>query len=178
MSRLQSVSPEKAQGKTAELYSAIKASLGGVPNLFQALGNSPKALETFLGIGGGLKGSLLSSLEQGAIALTVAQANGCDYCLSAHTVLGGMLKLSPEEMVANRNGSSLDQKRKALIELTKEIVNEKGRISDKTLSNFKAAGYTDAHVPEVLLSIIQNTYTNYFNNLNHTEVDFPQAPKI
>lgn len=178
MARLKSVKVEDAQGKTTELYSAIKGALGGVPNLFQALGNSPKALEIFLGIGGGLKGSLLSAPEQESIALTVAQANGCDYCLSAHTVLGGMVKLTPEEMVANRKGTSSDPKRKALIELTKEIVSEKGRVSDRALSSFKNAGYTDAHVPEVLLSVIQNIYTNYFNNLNQTEVDFPQAPKI
>lgn len=178
MARLKSVKVEEAQGKTVELYSAIKGSLGGVPNLFQSLGNSPKALETFLGIGGGLKGSLLSGPEQGAIALVVAQANSCDYCLAAHTVLGGMQKLSPEEMAANRKGTSNDSKRKALIELTKEIVSEKGRVSDKSLSNFRSAGYTDAHVPEVLLSVIQNIYTNYFNNLNQTEIDFPLAPKI
>lgn len=179
MSRLKKVSVEAAEGKTAELYSAIKGSLGGVPNLFQALGNNPRALEIFLGIGGGLKGGHLSGVEQGAIALTVAQFNGCDYCLAAHTAIGsGVLKLSNEEMSANRKGTSTDKKRQALIELTRQIVGEKGHVSDSALASFRAAGYTDAHVPEVLLAVIQNVFTNYFNNLNRTEVDFPAAPKI
>lgn len=178
MSRLKKVPVEVAEGKTAELYTAIKSSLGGVPNLFQTLGNNPRALEIFLGIGGGLKGGLLSAAEQGSIALTVAQSNGCDYCLAAHTVIGGMLKLSPEEMAANRKGTSTNKKTQSLIELTRQIVGEKGRVSDEAISSFRSAGYSDAHVSEVLLVVVQNIFTNYFNNLNKTEIDFPAAPHI
>jgi uncharacterized peroxidase-related enzyme len=178
MSRLQSVSVEEANGKTAELYSAIKSSIGGVPNIYQSLGNSPRALEIFLGIGGGLKGGLLSAQEQEAIALAVGQHNNCDYCLAAHTAIGGILKIPSEELVANRKGSSTDKKKEALLTLTKEIIDEKGYVSDTTLNNFRKAGYTDSHIPEVLLSIIQNTFTNYFNHINKTEVDFPAAPKL
>ena len=39
------------------------------------------------------------------IALAVAQVNGCDYCLSAHTYLGlNLAKISPEEVALNRQG--------------------------------------------------------------------------
>ena len=178
MSRLSKVSPEEAVGKTADLYGAIKSSLGGVPNLFQGLGSNPRALEIFLGIGGGLKGGSLSLREQGSIALTLAQRNSCEYCLAAHTVLGKMGGLSETEMISNRMGGSEDHKKNALIKLVGEIVDKKGNVGDETLSSFRAAGYTDSHVGEVLLAVVQNIYTNYFNNLNRTEVDFPSAPKL
>ncbi len=178
MSRLSKVTAEQAEGKTAELYGAIKASLGGVPNLFQGLGTNPRALEIFLGIGGGLRGGSLNLREQGSIALTVAQRNSCDYCLAAHTVLGKMGGLSENEMLANRQGGSEDQKKNALIKFVGEVVDKRGNVSDETLRSFRAAGYTDAHVGEILLSVVQNIYTNYFNNLNRTEVDFPAAPQL
>lgn len=178
MSRITGVPLEKATGERAEIYSAIKGQLGAVPNLFRAIGESPRALKTFLGIGAGLKGGLLTGQEQNSIALAVAQMNGCDYCLAAHTALGKMGGHKEEEIIKNRKGQSDDLKRDALIKLVTEIVSEKGRASEQTYNNFLAAGYTHAHLPEVLLSIVQNVYTNYFNNFNGTEVDFPSAPKI
>ena len=178
MSRIQQIPFEQATGERAEVYSAIKGMLGKVPNLFQAIGSSPRALKTFLGIGGGLRGGLLSGAEQEAIALTVAQANGCDYCLAAHTVLGKMNGIKEDEILLNRQAQSEDEKRSALLQLSAEIVAKRGNISDTTYNNFINAGFTEAHIPEVLLSVVQNIFTNYFNNLNRTEVDFPTAPGL
>ena len=178
MSRISQVSVEQATGERAELYTAIKATLGSVPNLFQAVGASPRALKTFLGIGAGLRGGLLSGAESEAIALAVAQANGCDYCLAAHTVVGGMRGLKGEEVIRNRRAESSDPKRNALLTLVSEIVTKKGRVSDATYQAFINAGYTEAHVPEVLLVVTENIFTNYFNNLNGTDVDFPPACEL
>lgn len=178
MTRLKTIRPDDATGDTAKIYDAIKSSLGSIPNLFQGIANSPRALGTFLGIGEGLKGGLLSGADQELIALTVAQKNSCEYCLSAHTVLGKMNGLSEAQMLQIRKGSCDDSKKQALVKLVQEIVSEKGHISDATLENFRKQGYTDAHVPEVLLSVVQNIYTNYFNHINKTVVDFPKPPAI
>lgn len=176
MSRLKSISVENATGHTAALYSDIKRNLGGVPNLFQALGPSPKVLENYFAMSAAQ--SSLSGGEKALIALAVAQVNSCDYCLAAHTVLGGMSKLSAEEMTAARRGESPNEKRDALVKFAREIVLEKGRVSDQTLENFLAAGYTEAQVPEVVLGVAQNIFTNYFNHVNQTDVDFPAVPKL
>jgi len=178
MTRLKTITPEEATGETANVYGAIKSALGGIPNIFQGIANSPRALGIFLSIGEGLKSGLLSGAEQELIALAVAQKNSCEYCLSAHTVLGKMNGLNEQQMLDIRRGNSEDSKRQALIKLVSEIVSEKGHISDATLDNFRGQGYTDAHVPEVLLSIVQNIYTNYFNHINKTVVDFPKPPSI
>jgi AhpD family alkylhydroperoxidase len=43
------------------------------------------------------------------IALAVAQVDGCDHCLSAHSYLGlNLAKVAPEEVALNRKGQSGD----------------------------------------------------------------------
>jgi uncharacterized peroxidase-related enzyme len=176
MSRLQQVSVEQSTGQTADLYKTIKSQLGSVPQIFQALGTAPKVLENYFNMGAAQ--SSLSGGEKESIALAVAQINSCNYCLAAHTALGKMAKLSDDDMLRARKGQVNDPKRKALLKLATEITTERGHVSDQALSDFRAAGYTDAQVPEVVLAVVQNIFTNYFNHVNQTEVDFPAAVKI
>lgn len=176
MSRIKAITPAQATGHTAEVYSAITKALGTVPNLFQAIGVNSQALQTLLGIGPGLK--TLSGAEKETIALVVAQKNNCGYCLSAHTVLAGMHRISKEDSLNIRRGQSQDPKLQSLINFVGEIVTERGHVSDKTFNEFKAAGYTDAQIPEVLMAVVENFYTNFFNHINRTEIDFPMAEKI
>lgn len=176
MSRIKPVTVDQATGPTAQLYTAIKGQLGSVPNLFQAMGQTPKVLESYLGLSGAQES--LSGTEKELIALVVAESNGCEYCLAAHTVLGKMNKLSESEIIAARKGQSDDNKRRALLNLTKEIVAKKGNISDEVFGSFIAAGFLASQIPEVVLAVSQNIFTNYLNNINYTEIDFPRAEKI
>src|SRR4051812_39102129 len=87
------------------LLEGVKKQLGLVPNLFRMVANSPAALEGYVGLIGALaKGSLPAATHE-RIALVVAEANDCDYCLSAHSYLGKhVAKLDDSEMTANRRG--------------------------------------------------------------------------
>ena len=49
MSRLPLVDPSHAQGKTHDLFTAVKSQMGRVPNLMKAMANSPAVLEGYLG---------------------------------------------------------------------------------------------------------------------------------
>lgn len=96
MSRLESISVKSATGGLKETYGAIEGMLGGVPAMFQAIGNSPAALSGYIGTLTALGSGSLSDKEREAIALAVAETNNCSYCLSAHTALGqgaGMTEL-------------------------------------------------------------------------------------
>jgi uncharacterized peroxidase-related enzyme len=176
MSRIQAITPEQATGHTAEVYSAITKSLGKVPNLFQAVGVNSNSLQTLLGLGPSIQ--TLSGAEKETIALVVAQQNNCGYCLSAHTALAGMNGISKDESLNIRKGNPEGVKQKALVNFVKEIVTERGHVSDKTLNEFRAAGYSDTHIPDVLMAVVLNFYTNFFNHINQTEIDFPVAEKI
>lgn len=145
-----------------------------MPNLFRILGNSPAALEGYLGLSGALNKGKLDGRTRARLAMTVAEANGCDYCLSAHTYLGkNLAKLDDAELTANRDGSSSDPKAQAALRFAAQIVRERGHVSDATLQAAKSAGFDDAELIEIVLHVALNTLTNYVNSVGGTEIDFP-----
>ena len=163
-------SPAAAQ----PLLHAVKKQLGVVPNLFRVVGNSPAALEGYLGLNGALGKGELEAATRERIALAVAEVNGCDYCLSAHTLLGkNLAKLSEAEIAANRDGMSTDSKADAAVRFAVKLVKARGHVSDADVQAVKKAGYNDAQVIEIVLHVALNTLTNYVNEVAKTEIDFP-----
>ena len=163
-------SPSAAQ----PLLHAVEKQLGVVPNLFRVVGNSPAALEGYLGLNGALGKGELEAATRERIALAVAEVNGCDYCLSAHTYLGkNLAKLSEAEIAANREGMSSDSKADAAVRFAVKLVKTRGHVSDADVQAVKKAGYNDAQVIEIVLHVALNTLTNYVNEVAKTEIDFP-----
>ncbi len=79
---------DTAPAASQPLLQGVQKMLGSVPNLFRLVSNSPAALEGYLGMSGALAKGALPAPTRERIALAVAEINGCDYCLSAHTYLG------------------------------------------------------------------------------------------
>jgi len=156
------------------LLHAVEKQLGVVPNLFRVVGNSPAALEGYLGLNGALGKGELEAATRERIALAVAEVNACDYCLSAHTYLGkNLAKLSEAEIAANRDGMSTDSKADAAVRFAVKLVKARGHVSDADVQAVKKAGYNDAQVIEIVLHVALNTLTNYVNEVAKTEIDFP-----
>jgi len=147
-------------------------------NIFKGLANSPAALEAYLGMSGALAKGHLSAQEREIIALTVGEANNCGYCVAAHTAIGAGAGLGGEQALEARRGTMKDAKHNALVKFTLALHEKRGFISDQDLAAFKAAGYTEGHVPEVIGAYALNTFTNYFNHANDTAIDFPIPAKI
>lgn len=178
MARLNIVTPEQATGQTRELYGAIQRAIGMVPNIYQGLGNSPVALEGVLHTDGLLKKGQLSGAEIEAIKLAVSQAYGCDYCLAAHTLLGKKAGLSDADAIGIRRGESQKPRIGALVKFVNSALHPQARISDDDLRAVKAAGYGDAQIAEAVQVIAQTVFTNLFNRVHKTELDFPAAPAL
>ncbi|MBX9709681.1 MAG: carboxymuconolactone decarboxylase family protein [Xanthobacteraceae bacterium] len=165
---------EAAPAASQPLLQAVKKQLGTVPNLFRLIANSPAALEGYLGMMGALGKGKLPAATRERIALAVAEVNGCDYCLSAHTYLGkNLAKLDDAEMTANRSGSSNDAKAAAAVRFAARVAQQRGHISEDDLKAVKLAGYDDAQVIEIVQHVALNTWTNYINEVAKTEIDFP-----
>ena len=175
MSRLPvPASIEASPAASQPLLQGVKKQLGLVPNLFRLVGNSPAALEGYLGLSGALAKGALEAPTRERIALAVAEINGCDYCLSAHSYLGkNLAKLSDAEIALNRAGGSSDQKAEAAVGFAVRLVNARGHVTDADVRAVKDAGYTDAQVIEIVLHVALNTLTNYVNEVASTEIDFP-----
>ena len=156
------------------LLEAVEKQLGIVPNLFRLVANSPAALQGHLGLSGALGKGALPAATRERIALAVAEINGCNYCLSAHTYLGkNLAKLDDAEITANRNGASNDPKADAAVRFAAKVVRERGHVSDDDVRTIKLAGYNDAQVIEIVLHVALNTWTNYINEVAKTDIDFP-----
>lgn len=178
MSRLNVVTPAQAAGQTKALYEAITRAVGGVPNIYQGVGNSPAALEGVLQLGEALKKGQLSIAESEAIRLTVSEAYGCDYCLAAHTFLGRKAGLSNTELIQIRRGTVQDPRLGALVAFVRAALDPEARVSDDDLARLRSAGFDDARVAETLLVIAQTVFTNLFNRVHKTPLDFPAAPVL
>jgi uncharacterized peroxidase-related enzyme len=178
MSRITAIDPTQATGKTAELFTAVKGKLGVVPNLMRTLGQSPAALEAYLGFSGTLAKGVLPAAVREQLALAIGESNACDYCLSAHTLLGKGAGLTPEAIVEARRSQAADAKVDALLKFAAAVVAARGLVADEALAAVRAAGASDAEIIEVVAHVALNTLTNYTNHVAQTVIDFPKAAPL
>jgi uncharacterized peroxidase-related enzyme len=173
MSRITVPSRETAPQASQPLLDAVDKQLGVVPSLFRLVAHSPAALQGFLGLNGALAKALDVKTRE-RIALAVAQVNGCDYCLSAHTYLAlNLAKLDNAEIERNRKGASSDTKANVAVAFAAKLVQSRGKVTDAELQSIRAAGYSDAQLVEIIAVVAENVFTNFVNLVAHTEIDFP-----
>lgn len=168
--------PASATGATAEALAAAKRKLGRIPNLFTTLARSPAALQAYFKLGEALEAGAFTAKQRELIALSVAEANGCGYCLAAHTAVGGMVGLGPAEMDAARAGRGVDARDEALVALARRIVEARGNLDAAEVAGWKSRGLSDADILETLAVVVLNVLTNYTNHIAGTVIDFPQVP--
>lgn len=165
---------EAAPAAARPQLEAVKKMLGTTPNLFRMVANSPAALEGYVGLLGALAKGALPAATHERIAIAVAEANGCDYCLSAHAWLGKhVARLDDAEMAANRRGDSLDERAQAAVRFARQVMERRGHVSDAELRAVRDAGYDDAQIIEIVQHVALNTWTNYVNSVAQTSIDFP-----
>lgn len=177
MTRIPALDPATATGKQKTLLDAVQKKLGRVPNLMRTLAQSPAALDGYLALSGALATGSLEPKVREQIALTTAEANLCDYCLSAHTAIGGMVGLSTDEVAAARQATAQNPKTNAILKLARSIVVNRGEIADSDLAAARAAGVGDGEIVETTVHVALNILTNYVNHVADTVVDFPPVAK-
>lgn len=173
------VTLEAAEGGAREALEGAQAQLGFVPNMYGAMANAPGLLQTYLfGYDRLRKESALTPPEQEVVFLTVSRANGCNYCMAAHSMVGEkMTKVPAEALEAIRQRTPIgDARLAALSAFTEAMFETRGRPSQATVEAFKAAGYDERHMLDVVLALAVKTLSNYANHLFHTPVDPAFAP--
>ncbi len=177
MARLETIEPAQSEGRVKEIFDGPLK--GKELNIFKGMANSPAVLDAYLGISGALKNASLSQAQQEVVQLVVGQANGCDYCQAAHTVIAKGAGLTEAQTIGARRGSINDDPRlNAIARFASAMHEKRGSVSDDDLAAFRDAGFDDGHVAEVVASYALATFTNYFNHVNQTPVDFPAPPSI
>src|SRR5262249_12261607 len=110
------------------------------------------------------------------IALAVAQVDGCDYCLSAHSYLGlNLAKISPEEIALNRKGETGDDKATDAVNFAAKAELAHGHITEAYIKAVRDAGFSDGQIVDILAVTAENIFTNLLNVVAETDIDVVRA---
>lgn len=178
MPRIHPVTLETADAPTADLLTGVKKKMGVLPNIIATMANSAAVAKAYLGFSQTLSTGSLSPRLREQIALVVGETNSCGYCVAAHTALGKGAGLSEQETCDARRADAADDKERAALEFAQAIVNERGFVTDDDVQQVRDAGYNDGEIAEIVGNVALNIFTNYFNHVAETEVDFPAAPEL
>lgn len=173
MPRLNPVDPDTAGPHAAALLDKVHAALGARPNMMLTMAASPAVLDAYLSFSGALAGGRLSAAVREQLALTVAAANSCGYCLAAHTALGARAGVSDDDLSAGAHGTAGDPKVAAALRFAWQVVRTRGFVTDDDVATVRAAGWDDGDIGEIIGAVALNAFTNYFNSVAQTDIDFP-----
>ena len=113
----------------------------------KVVGNSPAALEGYLGLSGALAKGTLGAKTGERIALAIAEFNGCSYCLSAHSYLAkNVARLDDAEIAANRERLVQRPQGRRRGTLRRRRRGAARPRVGPAVAAVKAAGYNDAQV--------------------------------
>lgn len=175
MSRIHTPALENATGATAQIYAQIRKAAGSVPNTYAAIGAlDPGALKAILSADAELASGPLSRQELEVIKLVASEAAGCGYCVNAHSFLGKLAGLQPAVLAKLRsNDPTGDAKYDTLAHFVRVLTESRGTIPNSEFEAIRAAGYTEAQLVNISLALAVTAFTNIFNRINDTDIDFP-----
>jgi uncharacterized peroxidase-related enzyme len=172
--KLAAVNPATATDAQKAVLDQAVRSVGFLPNMYANMVNAPAVLSTYLhGYALFRSESGLTAAEQEVVFLAVSQANGCDYCTAAHSMIADKKSGVPADVLqAIRTGRMIPNRRlSALYALTAEMVRTQGRPGTAALHAFLEAGFQELDILYIVLAIAVKTLSNYSNHAFATPVD-------
>lgn len=178
MSRIPAINPDQATGQAHKLLEGVQAKLGFAPNILRTMANSPAVLQGYLDFSNALSKGNLSAKFREQIALAVSEVNDCQYCLAAHSAIGRSVGLSEEAIGDSRRAESPDPKEATVLAFTRNVVESRGWVSDEEVAKLRKVGLSQGDIVELIANISLTLFTNYFNHVAETEIDFPEVSEL
>ena len=158
----------------APLLDAAKKNVGMVPNLYAVMAESPQLLDAYQKVSAQFQASSLSAIERNIVWMAVNVEHECHYCVPAHTMIAKGSGVDEATIAALRAARPLpDARNEALKQFTLKVVRERGKVADRDVDAFLAAGFTQRNVLDVVLGVAQKVMSNYVNHLADTPIDAP-----
>ena len=149
------------EGSKATLE-AIEKGLGFLPNLFATIGESPTALNAYVGLEAVLAHGTFGAAERQLLLTAISSENGCGYCVAAHCTLASLLHADSSAVAAARGEArSTDPRLRALTTFARAVARERGHVGNEALEDFLRAGFTKAQALEVVANVGYKTIANY-----------------
>ena len=154
MALIQTVPPEKAEGKLAELYAEVEQIFGMVPNNVQMLGVSPAILENQLQlIEHYMAHPSLSIPFLASVRMLVSKACHSPYCQNLNAGLlmkAGFTKEQIAGMQADPSQAPLDEKQKALLLFVLKACDNPHSVTAEDVDGLRSAGWSEVDMMDAL----------------------------
>ena len=85
------------------------------------------------------------------------------------------MKVDDAEIDLRLAGHSGDPKLDAALVLARQVIDQRGFVSNDDIAAIRAAGYDDSAITEIVAHVVANILTNYINHVAETEIDFPKV---
>jgi uncharacterized peroxidase-related enzyme len=163
---------DTAPARSADILNGVQKAWGFIPNLHRVLAESPAALEAYATLWGIAEKTSFTPAERNIVYLSIIYENECVYCMAGHSNLSRMAKVSDEAIAAVREGRPIaDPKLEALRRFAALITRNRGVVSQADVEAFKAAGYGNQAILDVLVLAATKLISNYTNHLAQTPLD-------
>lgn len=161
-----------APAASAEILNSVQRTWGFVPNLHRILAESPAALEAYATLWGIAENTSFTPVERNVAYLSIVYENECVYCMAGHTNLSRMAKVSDDTIAALREGRPIpDARLEALRRFAALVTRNRGAVRQEDVEAFKAAGYGNQAILDVLVLAATKLISNYTNHLAQTPLD-------
>ena len=168
---------EQVTSENRASLEALKKRLGFVPNLYATFAYSPTALGTYLALQGAP--TSLDRRAREVVNLAVSEANRCEYCLAAHTVVARGAGFTDAQILELRRGEApFDRRLGALARLARQLVVQRGRPDRAVVQAFLDAGWNEANLVDAVMAVGDKIISNYLHGATGIPVDFPAAPAL
>jgi AhpD family alkylhydroperoxidase len=162
--------PEGSKSALEQLQQAF----GVLPNIAATIANSPKLINSLVGIFQQVHSSGLTEQENQIVLLTDAVTNSSAYAIAFHTALALQAGVNSEEINAIREHHvPSDMRFAALSTLARTLIEKRGHLSEQELDSFLAAGFTKEQVLEVIAIVAASTITNYAGTIANPPLEAP-----
>lgn len=163
---------DNAPAASASVLTAVQNAWGFVPNLHKVMAASPAAIEAYSTLWTIAERTSFSAVERNIAYLAIIYENECDYCMAGHTNLSKMAGVDAEHIAAVREGKAIaDPKLEALRQFAALITKNRGFVTEQQVEAFKAAGYNNESVLDLLVLAATKLLSNYTNHLARTPLD-------
>jgi alkylhydroperoxidase family enzyme len=176
MSRL---TPIRTSRAVLELKRSLKIAplkLDEAPRFLQVMANSFAALQAYILADAALVRGKLTHRQRKQVAMAVAKINNPIYSLHAHSATGKRLGLTRHEMKWAGSEAATDPKAETMLRFTQAVVLQRGEIRDDDFRALRKAGFSNAHIAEIVANIALNLFSDYFKRMAQTKVGFPVKP--
>jgi AhpD family alkylhydroperoxidase len=165
---------ESAPGPAQPALRRLRATFGMIPNILGSMSTSPVLINSLVGLFQNVHGGSFTEAQIQTLLLTNAVTNACSWAVAFHTALALDQGVDPADVQAIRERRlPKDEKLARLSALARSLIEKRGRLDDRDIEPFLAAGFAKEHVLETIAAVAASTITNYTGNVARTPLEAP-----